>query len=98
MGSGVKLDEDDHRRIADLWNDIINPACVEWGRETGKPAEAYREAVVGAFERQLTKFNPWNAWQRVWWHGLPDIEDDGLACTLVYCPFHDILIYCSGAP
>jgi hypothetical protein len=83
LGVGVKLDKEDLDRVADLWDNVINPTCVKWGQETGKPAEAYREAVVGLFERQASKLNSWNAWQRIWWHGMSDVEDETLVGMLV---------------
>ena len=88
MGVGIKLDDEDLRRVTDLWDNIINPTCIKWAQETGKPAEAYREAVVGVLERQVTKFNPWNAWQRIWWHQIPNNDDGILDCIFLSQPFH----------
>lgn len=99
VGVGVKLDKEDLCRIAELWDTVINPACIKWGQETGKPAEAYREAVVGVVERHTTKFNPWNAWQRVWWCEMPVIEDEGVEgkSILGFC-LCVLTTPCSGAP
>ena len=40
-GAGVKLDALDHEHIADLWDNVINLKCIEFGKETGKPPEAF---------------------------------------------------------
>jgi len=100
---GVKLDKEDLHRVNGLWQNIINPACIKWEQETGKPAEAYREAVAGVFDRQVTKFNAWNAWQRIWWHELPDVDDEGLYCGFISHLFRSqfrlcvLTTPCSGA-
>jgi hypothetical protein len=80
---GVKLDQSDLERVADLWENLINPACLQFEAETGKPAEALREAITAGFERRVKKFQRWNAWQRIWWSRMPDIEDRALIGTLL---------------
>ena len=75
---GVKLDESDLKRVTELWEDVINPACLKFEEETGKPAEALREAITAGFERRVKKFHQWNAWERVWWSKIPDIENSAL--------------------
>jgi len=80
---GVKLDQSDLKRVADLWEDAVNPACLKFEAETGKPAEALREAIAAGFERRVKKFHRWNAWERVWWSRLPNIEDRALIGTLL---------------
>ncbi len=42
---------------------------------TGKPAEAFHEAVATSFGRRVNRTHRWNAWQRVWWSEVSDIED-----------------------
>jgi len=100
MGVGIKLDDKDLRHVTDFWDNIINPTCIGWEKETGKPAEAYREALVGVLERQVAKFNPWNAWQHIWWHHMANIEDGILDCIFLSQPFHIHVLMppCSGTP
>jgi hypothetical protein len=81
---GVELNESDLKRVADLWNNVVNPACLQFEKETGKPAEAMREAIAGVFERRVKKFHQWNAWQRVWWNKMPTIEDKTILSALLY--------------
>jgi hypothetical protein len=78
-----------------LWDGVINPACLRWSEETGKPAEAYREAIAGGFEKPVMKLNTWNAWQRGWWNGLPDIEDEGLQGKFLAIP---LILYVLTTP
>ena len=80
---GVKLDESDLKRVADLWTDVINPACLKFEAETGKPAEALREAIAAGFERRGKKVHRWNAWERLWWSKVPHIEDKSIISTLL---------------
>jgi hypothetical protein len=62
----------------DLWDNTINPACIDFEKRTGKPAEAMREAIAGVIARRVNQRSIWNAWQRVWWKRLPNIHDKGL--------------------
>ena len=81
----VELDQSDLKRVADLWNDVINPACLQFEKDTGKPAEAMREAIAGGFERRVKTFHRWNAWQRIWWNNIPDIEDKAIIGMSFLC-------------
>ena len=74
----MKLDRKDLDRINDLWETVINPACIKFGEDTGKPAELFQEGLAGVFERRVSTTHRWNAWQRVWWGRFGKIEDDGL--------------------
>jgi hypothetical protein len=79
----MKLDKTDLGRINELWEDVINPECLRFEKETGKPAELFREALAGVFERRVSTTHPWNAWQRVWWSEMGKIEDTGLLGTSI---------------
>jgi hypothetical protein len=81
----VKLDQSNLKRVADLWEDIINPACLQFEVETRKPAEALCEAITVGFERHVKKLHWWNAWQHIWWSRVPDIEDKALIGMLLPC-------------
>jgi hypothetical protein len=82
---GVELDQSDLKRVADLWNNVINPACLQFEKETGKPAEAMREAIAGGFERRVKTFHRWNAWQRIWWNKMPNIGDKAIISASLSC-------------
>lgn len=86
MISGVKLDASDRKRINEFWENVVNPACLKFAEDTGKPAEAFREAIAVGFDRHVKKLNQWNAWERVWWSKLPDDEDSSQMSTLLCTP------------
>lgn len=64
---GVKLNKDDLQFANALWDDVINPACLQFAERTGKPAEAMREAIAGVIASRVNQHNSWNAWQKLWW-------------------------------
>ena len=80
---GVKLDASDRKRINEFWENVVNPACLKFAEDTGKPAEAFREAIAVGFDRHAKKLNQWNAWERIWWSKLPDEEDSSQMGTLL---------------
>lgn len=80
---GAKLDGSDIKHVADLWDEVINPACLRFQEETGKPAHLLREAITVGFERRVKKFHRWNAWEQLWWNKLPNIEDKGVRGMLL---------------
>lgn len=61
------MSKEDLKFATDLWEDVINPACTKFEEETGKPAEAMREAIAGVIARHVRQNNNWNIWQKVWW-------------------------------
>jgi hypothetical protein len=71
----MKLTEEDLQRVADLWDDVITPACVQLEEETGKPAEAFLEAIIAGIEGRVVKQNSWNAFERIWWDNQPQVAD-----------------------
>jgi hypothetical protein len=84
----VKLDKDDLKQVADLWDEYINPACIQFEKETGKPAEALCNAIVAGFERCTKQVQHWNAWQCVWWSRIPEVNDTDLIGELLFCHGH----------
>src|SRR5258708_7388939 len=91
---GVKLDESDLKCVADLWEDVINPACIKFAEDTRKPAEAFREAIVMGFERHVKKFHWWNTWERIWWSTVPEIQSKDLLGKLYPCHNCPLLTRC----
>jgi hypothetical protein len=82
LNGGVKLSKEDLEVAVKLWEDTINPACIEFQKRTGKPAEAMREAIAGVIARRVNHNSRWNTWQKVWWKkkgkGLTDGHNDAL--------------------
>ena len=74
----MKLDKADFDCINKLWEDVINPECLRFEKETGKPAELFWEALAGDFEHRVSTTDPWNVWQHVWWGEMGKIKDEGL--------------------
>jgi hypothetical protein len=84
----VKLDKVDLKHITQLWDDTIIPACERLEKETGKPSSLFYEAITGGIEKWTKKVNPWNEWQTSWWSGIPEINDHGILCKLLFlCAF-----------
>jgi len=79
----VKLTQEDLQVAVDLWDEVINPKCIEFEKRTGKPAEAMREAIAGVIARRVNQGSGWNAWQKIWWKKLPKVHDKGLRSTSV---------------
>ena len=75
---GAKLSKEDLQITADLWDNVINPACIKFEKETGKPAEALREAIAGVSARHVSQDSSWNMWQKVWWRKEPKVKDTAL--------------------
>ncbi len=75
---GTTLSKDDHQIAIDLWDNVINPACLEFEEKTGKPAEAMREAIAGVIAKQVRQRSSWNAWQKLWWQRHPKVYDGSL--------------------
>jgi len=89
LDRGVKLSKEDRQVATDLWDNVINPACIEFEKRTGKPAEAMREAIAGVITRRVNRRSSWNAWQKIWWNRLPELHDQAYrskSATLYNCP------------
>ena len=74
----MKLTKDDLQVATDLWDNVINPTCIEFEKRTGKPAEAMREAIAGVIARRVHQCGSWNTWQKIWWKRLPKVHDKAL--------------------
>jgi hypothetical protein len=85
---GTNLSKDDLKFATDLWDDVINPACIAFEEKTGKPAEAMREAIAGVIARHVRQHNTWNMWQKVWWKRHPKIHDGSKFVTSYNCPIN----------
>ena len=72
----MDLTKEDLQFANNLWDNVINPHCVEFEKKTGKPAEAMREAIAGVITRRVNQRSSWNAWQRLWWKRLPENHDN----------------------
>lgn len=86
---GVDLTKEDLQIANDLWDEVINPKCVEFEKRTGKPAEAMREAIAGVIARRVNQPSSWNAWQKLWWRRLPGDHakaDRSTSVTFYNCP------------
>jgi len=86
----VKLSKEERQIAIDLWNDVINPKCLEFAEQTGKPADAMREAITGVIARRTNQPGAWNAWQKYWWKTHPKANDEedwsGKSVTFHTCP------------
>jgi len=85
----VKLSKEDCQVTTDLWDNVINPTCIEFEKWTGKPAEAMHEAIAGVITRHVNQQSSWNAWQKIWWNRLPKLHDQAYrskSATLYNCP------------
>ena len=67
--------KEDLQHIANLWDDVITPACLKLEKENRKAAEAFREAIIAGIEGRMVKQNSWNAFEQIWWDNQPQIED-----------------------
>ena len=99
---GTKLSKEDLQFATDLWDNVINPACIEFEERTGKPAEAMREAIAGVIARQVHQHNSWNAWQKLWWqrHPKDGVYDGALqrkSVTSDNCPLDSIYLQRNNA-
>ena len=87
FNGGVKLSKEDLQVTVRLWEETINPACMEFQEKTGKPAEAMRKAITGVITRHVNHNSWWNTWQKVWWKAkgneLTDGHDDVLRSKFV---------------
>ena len=52
---GVKLNKDDLQFVNVLWDNILNPACLQFVEWTGKPAKAMHEAITGVIASQVNQ-------------------------------------------
>jgi hypothetical protein len=89
LNRGVKLSKEDLQVTTDLWENTINPACIEFERQMGKPAEAMRKALAGIIAQCVNQPSSWNTWQKVWWNRFPKVHDKGLrskSVTSYDCP------------
>lgn len=77
------MSKEDLQFATDLWDDVINPTCIKFEKETGKPAEAMREAIAGVITRHVRQNNNWNIWQKVWWKRHSKDYDGALRSTFV---------------
>jgi hypothetical protein len=64
---GVKLSKEDLQRITDLWDNVITPACIQFEKDTRKPAEAFLEVIIVGVKGCMVKQNSWNAFECLWW-------------------------------
>ena len=80
----MKLSTEDLKRVEDLWEKVITPACVQLEKETGKAAEAFLEAIIAGIEGRVVKRNNWNAFERIWWNNRPPVEDTKHARELLF--------------
>ena len=71
----MKLTKEDLQRVANLWDDVITPACLDFEKETGKAAEAFLEAITAGIGGRAVKQNSWNNYEQIWWDNQPQIED-----------------------
>jgi len=71
----VKLSKEDLQIATSLWDEVINPTCIEFEKKTGKPAQAMREAIAGVIARRVNQSSSWNAWQKIWWKRFHKIYD-----------------------
>ena len=87
FNGGVKLSKEDLQVAVRLWEENINPACMEFQQKTGKPTEAMREAIASVIARRVNHNSRWNTWQKVWWKAkgneLTDGHDDALRSKFV---------------
>jgi hypothetical protein len=74
----VNLSKEDLQVATDLWDKVINPACLDFQKRTGKPAEAMREAIARVIARRVNHHSSWNAFQKVWWNKQPTVHDKEL--------------------
>ena len=81
---GVKLSKEDLQRVEDFWDNVITPACVEFQKDTGKPAETFLEAIITGIEGHVVKHNAWNAFERIWWDKQPQIADPSDTSELLF--------------
>ena len=85
----MELTKEDLQCASDLWDEVINPRCLEFEERTGKPAQAMREAIAGVVARRVNQRSSWNAWQSIWWKNIPEDhakEDRGKDVTFNNCP------------
>jgi hypothetical protein len=82
----MTLSKEDLQRVEKLWDEVITPACVQLENETGKPAEAFLEAIIAGIEARVVKKNSWNAFERIWWNNQPQIEDKTMAVSCYSMP------------
>jgi len=85
----VKLSKEDRQVTTNLWDNVINPACIEFEKWMGKPAEAMHEAIAGVITRRMNQRSSWNVWQKIWWNRLPELHDQAYqskSATLYNCP------------
>ena len=86
----MTLTKEDLQRVTDLWDKVITPACVEFEKETGEPAEAFLEAINLGVRGRMLKPNSWNAFERIWWSNQPQIEDP--------IRTSELLLHCGSPP
>jgi len=78
------LDKANLKRITQLWDKTIIPACEGFEKETGKPASLFYKVITGRIGRRPKKVNAWNKWQTLWWSETPDIHDRKILCKLSF--------------
>ena len=89
LDRGVKLSKEDLQTATDLWDQVINPACIDFEKWTGKPADAMRKAILGVIKKRVNQGSSWNAWQKIWWKTHPKVHDSeaqSKSVTLRNCP------------
>src|SRR5258706_249522 len=72
---GLELIQEDPEVATDLWDNTINPACIAFEEQTGKPTKAMCKAIAGVIVQHMNRPSNWNLWQRIWWHRLPKVHD-----------------------
>jgi hypothetical protein len=78
LNQGVNLTKEDLQVATDLWDKVINPACMDFQKRTGKPAKVMHEAIAGVIARRVNHHSSWNAFQKVWWNKHPTVHDKEL--------------------
>ena len=97
FNGGVKLSKEDLEFANELWNETINPACIDFERHMGKPTEAMCEAITGVIMRHVNQHSSWNAWQKVWWQRLPKVTDEEYwGKSITSYNYHLIKYICRG--
>jgi hypothetical protein len=86
LNLGVELSKEDLQVATKLWDEVINPTCIEFEEWTGKPTQAMHEAITRVIARHANQGSSWNTWQRIWWKKVPKVHDKGLQSKSVTSP------------
>jgi hypothetical protein len=86
LNLGVELSKEDLQVATKLWDEVINPTCIEFEERMGKPTQAMHKAIARVIARHANQGSSWNAWQRIWWKKVPKVHDKGLRSKSVTSP------------